>query len=544
MESGPPGFETPFRIIAETASDAIITIDETSTITFVNAAAERIFGYSVAEMVGHPMTMLMPQHLRHFHTQGLRRFIETGQRHIRWEGIELSGLHKDGHIIRLEISFGEFVADGRHVFAGIARDVTQRKHEQRLKSAYTAAVRILADNPTSETVLRDTLSAICRALEWKLGILWNADEGNDVLRFATSWSERDGLSQFVDLSMRFRFSKGVGLPGRVWSTKQPTWVLRIPDEMNLPRKAIASQFGLISAAAFPVIAHHEVIAVMEFFNTDIQEPDQELLDTFMTIGHQIGQYMERTKVEESLVRSIAREKEARREAEAANRLKDEFLTLLSHELRTPLTSVFGWVQLLQDRSPDPATTRKALEVIDRNVRVQVQLIDDLLNISRIITGKLQIQRETVDPLHIVHAAIETVRPSADAKQITIRVESDVDIPAVSVDPGRLQQIVWNILSNAVKFTPSSGMIVLTVKRVENDLRIAVSDSGEGISPDFLPHVFDRFSQADTSKTRRYGGLGLGLALVRQLVELHGGRVKAESAGLGQGSTFTISLPLS
>jgi signal transduction histidine kinase len=223
-------------------------------------------------------------------------------------------------------------------------------------------------------------------------------------------------------------------------------------------------------------------------------------------------------------------------------MKDEFLTLLSHELRTPLTSVYGWVQLLQERSDDPQITAKALGVIDRNVRVQVQLIDDLLNISRIITGKLQIQRELVDPLAIVHTAIETIRPSADAKQIVVLVQTDPEIPDVSVDPNRLQQVVWNILSNAVKFTPTGGAITVTVRSSKTELRIAVADSGEGISSDFLPHVFDRFSQADTSKTRRHGGLGLGLALVRQLVELHGGTVIAESAGLGQGSTFTISLP--
>jgi PAS domain S-box-containing protein len=537
-----PSLETPFRIIAETASDAIITIDEDSTIVSVNPAAERIFGYSIPEMLGQPMTMLMPEHLRHLHKAGLRRFMQTGQRHIKWDSIEFPGLHKDGRTINLEISFGEFVAEGRRLFTGIVRDITQRKHEQRLKSAYTAAVRILAENPSSESVLRETLCAICNALEWKLGILWNVDKAHEELQFTASSTDHEALSGFVDSSRAIRYTKGVGLPGSVWSTKQPVLVRRISDETNFTRKAAASQFGLISGAAFPIIARQEVIAVMEFFSTEIQQPDQELLDTFMTIGHQMGQYMERSRVEESLVQSIAREKVARREAEAANRMKDEFLTLLSHELRTPLTSVYGWVQLLQDRPADPQTTAKALAVIDRNVRVQVQLIDDLLNISRIITGKLQIQREQVDPLVIVSAAVEMIRPSADAKQITLTFEAYSQMPHVSVDPKRLQQIVWNILSNAVKFTPSGGSIIVTARWSPTELRIVVADSGEGISPDFLPHVFDRFSQADTSKTRRYSGLGLGLALVRQLVELHGGTVRAESAGIGQGSTFTISLP--
>ncbi len=170
MEHVPQNFEARFRIIAETAADAIITIDQDSTILFVNAAAERIFGYSITEMLGQPITMLMPEYLRHVHEEALWRYLETGQRHINWEGIELPGLHKSGRAICLEISFGEFVAGTRRLFTGIARDVTQRTHEQRLKSAYSAAVRVLAEYPSSHSVLRETLSAICRALEWKLGI--------------------------------------------------------------------------------------------------------------------------------------------------------------------------------------------------------------------------------------------------------------------------------------------------------------------------------------------------------------------------------------
>ncbi|PYS13272.1 MAG: hypothetical protein DMG15_11695 [Acidobacteria bacterium] len=550
MEHIPPDFEAPFPIIAETASDAIITIDERSTILFVNAAAERIFGYSISEMLGQPMMMLMPEYLRFVHEVGLRRYIETGQRHISWQGMELPGLRKDGRTVALEISFGEFKLNGRRLFTGIARDITQRKHRQRLRSAYIAAVRVLAEHPSSESVLAETLSAICGALEWKVGILWNADSVANVLRQTASWCERDELTEFVRHSADFTFSKGVGLPGRVWTTNQAAWILRLRDDPNFPRRDLASQFELISGAAFPVIADHEVIAVMEFFSTDIQPPDQELLDTFMTIGHQMGQYMEHRNAEEALAKSetqlrhlVASEKEARREAEAANRMKDEFLAILSHELRTPLTSVFGWVQMLQNRATDPEITAKALNVIDRNLRVQAKLIEDLLNVSQIITGKLQIQRDTIDAVQIVMATIETIRPSADAKQITLKLESDRPLPALSADPARLQQIVWNLLSNSVKFTPKGGSVIVNVRQSGSELEIAVSDTGEGISPEFLPQVFNRFSQADASKTRRHSGLGLGLALVRQLIELHGGTVRVASPGVGKGSTFTVSFPL-
>jgi len=551
MQPAPPNFQEAFRVLAETASDAIITIDERSIIVFVNAAAVRIFGYSIPEMVGQPMTMLMPEYLRHMHERGLRRYLDTGQRHIPWEAVELPGLHKDGRIVPLEISFGEFaVDDGRRLFTGIARDVTQRTHQQRLRSAYMAAVRILVEHPSSEFVLPQTLRAICGALQWKVGILWNVEAGTETLRLATSWCEDDDLSEFVRQSAGFNFTKGIGLPGRVWATKQPAWILRIRDDSNFPRGAIATRFGLLSGAAFPIIAHQEVLAVMEFFSTEIEPPDVELLDTFMTIGHQMGHYIERTNAGNALARSelelrrlVTSEKQARQQAEAANRMKDEFLAILSHELRTPLTSVFGWIQLLQSGGTDPATTAKALSVIDRNIRIQAQLIDDLLSVSQIMTGKLPIRREMIDPLRVIKATVESVRPSADAQQIILQLESDPHIPALSADPARLQQVLWNLLTNAVKFTPKQGLIVLTVKCIRSQLHITVSDTGSGISSEFLPRVFNRFSQADASTTRRHGGLGLGLALVRQLVELHGGTVQVRSAGIGKGSTFTVTFPL-
>jgi signal transduction histidine kinase len=242
-------------------------------------------------------------------------------------------------------------------------------------------------------------------------------------------------------------------------------------------------------------------------------------------------------------RLLAEAEAARATAESASRAKDEFLAVLSHELRTPLTSVFGWVQLLQNRTVDTATRDKALKVIDRNIRAQTQIIDDLLNISQIITGKLQIRREMTDALQIVKTAIETSQPSAEAKHIHLRLDHDDDLPAVYVDPARLQQIIWNLLSNAVKFTPKDGEVFVRVHRVDSDLQIVVHDTGQGIAPEFLSQVFNRFSQADTSSTRTHGGLGIGLALVRQLVELHGGSVRAESQGPGKGSTFAVSFPV-
>ena len=250
-----------------------------------------------------------------------------------------------------------------------------------------------------------------------------------------------------------------------------------------------------------------------------------------------------TRAHEERLQLLAAAETAREKAEEASRSKDEFLAVLSHELRTPLTAVFGWTQLLQNRDVNEEMRAKAMDVIDRNVRAQIQLIDDLLNVSQIIAGKLQIRREMIDPLDVVKRAIETARPSAEAKDIVLHLESPSTVPPISADPARLQQITWNLLSNAVKFTSKGGRIEVRVQQVRSDLEIVVADNGQGISAEFLPQVFNRFSQADSSTTRSHGGLGLGLALVRQLMELHGGTVSAQSGGLGQGSAFTISFPL-
>ncbi|MBD2210119.1 response regulator [Nostoc linckia FACHB-104] len=229
-------------------------------------------------------------------------------------------------------------------------------------------------------------------------------------------------------------------------------------------------------------------------------------------------------------------------AEAANRIKDEFLAIVSHELRSPLNPILGWAKLLKKRNLNEITTLRAVETIERNAELQAQLIDDLLDISRILRGKLGLNLETVNLATTIEAALETVRLAAEAKSMQIHLNLDYKVAQVKGDSSRLQQVVWNLLSNAIKFTPSGGEIEVKLQQIDSQVEIQVSDTGKGISPDFLPHVFEYFRQADSTITRRSGGLGLGLAIVRQLVELHGGRVWAESLGEDKGATFTVSLP--
>ncbi|WP_084736686.1 hybrid sensor histidine kinase/response regulator [Cystobacter ferrugineus] len=230
--------------------------------------------------------------------------------------------------------------------------------------------------------------------------------------------------------------------------------------------------------------------------------------------------------------------------EAAVRMRDEFLSVTSHELRTPLTSMLGWVQMLRNGTLSPEKQSRALEIIERNAKSQAQLIEDLLDVSRIISGKLRLEVASLQLEDVVRAAVESVTPAAQAKDIRLQVVLDDTLGPVMGDAHRLQQVAWNLLTNAVKFTPKGGRVHVTLRRVSSSAELTVRDTGQGIAPEFLPHVFERFRQADSSATRRHGGLGLGLSIVRHLVELHGGRVSVSSEGLGQGATFVVSLPIS
>lgn len=540
-------------------------------------------------------------------------------------------------------------------------------------AAQYAVSRILAESGTTDEAIPRLLEAVCQHLDWDLGGIWTftADEG--VLRSAGMWRRPSLiLTNFEAESRQRSFAPGVGLPGRVWATMKPHWLVNVVDDENFPRAAAAARDGLHAAAGFPILLDSQALGVMEFFSHEVRESDEDLLEMMAALGRQVGQFLERKSAETRLLesenrkaaileaaldcivtidhldriiefnpaavatfgyeksaalgkqmaelivppqyreahyrglahflatgegpllgkrieveamrhdgtcfpvelaiatirtgeqplftaylRDISQRKEgelererlleaervARSEAERANRLKDEFLSTLSHELRTPLSAILGYAQLLQTSSDDPEQVREGLSIIERNGRIQASIIEDLLDMSRIIAGKVRLDVQPVRLAAVIEAALETVRPSADAKEIRIQVVLDSRAGHVLGDFARLQQVVWNLLSNAVKFTPKRGRVQVSLERVNSHLEINIRDSGIGIKPDFLPHVFDRFRQADGTTARTHGGLGLGLAIVKHLVELHGGTVSARSTGEGEGAIFTIALPL-
>ncbi|WP_434384743.1 ATP-binding response regulator [Melittangium boletus] len=291
-----------------------------------------------------------------------------------------------------------------------------------------------------------------------------------------------------------------------------------------------------------------VSAMLQEMGATPSPGDLRVLTRFITSGltqalGAEGQGTRRVRDEHERERLLASEKASRQEAEEANRLKDEFLATVSHELRTPLTAMLGWVQVLRNGNLPPEKHARALETIERNARAQGQLIEDLLDVSRIMSGKLKLDVEPVEVSAVVEQALESVRPAADAKGLRIQTALD-STGNVMGDAHRLQQVVWNLLSNAVKFTPKGGRVQVFVERRDSSVEITVADTGPGISQEFLPHLFERFRQAEGTLTRRAGGLGLGLSIVKQLVEMHGGLVSAFSEGVGKGTTVTVRLPLS
>ena len=302
------------------------------------------------------------------------------------------------------------------------------------------------------------------------------------------------------------------------------------------------------------IDHYETVRVAK---------DGRLIDVALTISpirNQAGKVVgaskilrdvsERKRIDRALHELLAErdrllesERAARSQAEHLSATKDEFLALLSHELRTPLSAILGWTQILRRKNPVSGDLSDGLEVIERNVRAQTQLVEDLLDMSRIISGQMRLDVQPIMPYASVHGAVESVRPAADARGLRLEAILDPAAGPVSGDANRVQQVVWNLVSNAIKFTPKGGRVQVLLERSDSHIQIRVVDSGVGINPDFLPHVFERFRQADASTTRSYRGLGLGLSIVKHIVELHGGTVSVNSAGEGQGATFVVQLPL-
>jgi signal transduction histidine kinase/DNA-binding response OmpR family regulator len=426
----------------------------------------------------------------------------------------------------------------------LEKEISVRKESEARLATEHAVTRTLADAKDLEGAAAKILQAFCEHMEADVCCLWLQNEAMDTLTCAhvEKTSAGESADLFIDESRHKTFARGEGLPGQVWKKNEPVWISNTIGNNKFPRARVAAAAGLCSAVGFPINVGRQFHGVIEFFTRRPLSPDQALLNMLEAIGSEIGQFVQRKRVEIERESLLMREKSLREQAERANRLKDEFLATVSHELRTPLNAILGWGKILTGKKLDAEELDNACEAIHRNARSQAQLIEDLLDTSRLITGNLRLNLSPTPIAAIVDTAIEVVRPAADSKRITLSTNYNSNFESIICDPQRLQQIVWNLLTNAIKFTPDGGRVDVTLEQKDSTIRLVVADTGNGISTEFLPFVFDRFRQADSSSTRMHDGLGLGLAIVRHLTELHGGSVSVTSEGPDKGSAFTVSLP--
>jgi PAS domain S-box-containing protein len=494
------------RLVREVTDYAILTFDGAGRITSFNPGAEALFGYAAHDVLGRPGAMLFTQEDQQagVPAQELLSAATNGRvPDVRWhQRADGSRRFVNGICTALYDETGKVIG-----YAKIGRDETDRQ---------------LADEVNAR------LAAMVRASRDAIFML-------DPAGLIRSWNP--AAQQMF----------GVG----------PEDIIGRPIHQLLTREHAAETLALFEkACAGEAVEYAETICCradgqsveVEMSLSPIRDREGKLSALAATI-RDIG---ERRRTEQERRRLLQQERQAREEAETANRVKDEFLATLSHELRTPLNAIVGWASVLATvnkkavagGTPVPGELTEGLDAINRNARVQAQLIEDLLDVSRIISGKLRLEVKRVELSPIVEAAIASVLPAAQNKQI--RIDREIAATATSIwgDAARLQQVIWNLLSNAIKFTPAGGKVSISVRRIDSTVELTVTDSGRGIRPEFIPYVFERFRQADASTTRTQGGLGLGLAIVKHLVEQHGGTVSAASEGDGKGATFTVRLPQS
>jgi PAS domain S-box-containing protein len=448
---------------------------------------------------------------------------------------------------------GIYGADGRvQGMRGVVQDITGRKRIEEALREQTDALSTINEVGrliSAELDLHKVVQAVTDAATELTGARFGSffyrvpnEEGASYMLYTMSGVAREAFEHFA-------------MP-RATDLFAPTFrgesVVRIADVKKDPRYGKNSPYyglpeghvDVTSYLAAPMVSRSgEVLGGLFLGHPEAGVFTERHERIVVGLAAQAAIAMDNARLYEATQRARAEAERLYHEAQEANRLKDEFLATVSHELRTPLTAILGWAHMLRTGQFTGESAAKAFETIERNARAQAQLIEDLLDVSRIITGKLRIDVRPVDPNSFIEAAVEAVRPAAEAKGVRLQRVMDTGAVSVSGDPVRLQQVIWNLLSNAIKFTPRGGRVQVRLERINSHIEIAVSDTGAGIAPEFLPHVFDRFRQADQKTTRQHGGMGLGLAIVRHLVELHGGTVRAESGGEGKGSTFTVLLPV-
>ena len=527
------------RLAAAVASsdDAIVTKTLDSVITSWNRAAERMFGYTEAEAVGRSVRMLIPDELQSEEDTVLAR-IRAGLSMDHYETIRQ---RKDGSRLSISLTVSPIRGDAGEIVGAskIARDITEqvrlrqqaREHAELTEKLSEVSV-VIASSLDRDTIVQKVTDAARQLTTAEFGAFFynvrDAESGDAFMLYTLSGAPKEAFSKFPH-------PRATGLFAPTFRGEA---TVRLDDVTADPRFGQNAPFHGMPPGHLPVRSYLAV---------PVRGMRGDVLGGLFFGSSRVGVF---TGQHQRIVEGIAgwatvalENSRLLVEARDANRMKDEFLAVLSHELRTPLNAIVGYTRLLRGGLLSGDKLARGLETVERNANWLTQIIDDVLDVSRIVSGKIRLDVQPVLLPVIVDNAVATVQPAADAKGIRIQTILDPGVGPISGDPDRLRQVLWNLLTNAVKFTGRGGRVQVRLERVNSHVEVSVSDTGVGITPDFLPYVFERFRQADASTTRKTGGLGLGLAIVRHLVEMHGGSVDAASAGENAGSTFRVRLPL-
>jgi PAS domain S-box-containing protein len=548
------------KAILDQASYAIVSMTADGAVLTFNPAAERMFGFKADELIGkthfHSQVVADPAKLQEAARRlseelgepiepGFQVFAARSARNLPSEQ-EWDVRRRDGSVFPALISMTALrERDGEVTgYIAIVSDITERKHEQRLQHRFgrqatlraDVSVALTDDHATTGQALQECAQAIIAHTDAAASRIWLLNEADQTLELKAS----AGIHTSLD-AQRAGVPVGEGDVGLIAAEKTPHVTNDVINDPRVSDKEWAEALGMVAFAGYPLMDGDRLVGVLTVFARHKLEDDT--LEALASVADTIVHGVERRKIEGERAKSLEREKEARQTAEEVSRLKDDFLAMISHELRAPLTAILGWAQMLRSGALDRASAERALLTIERNAKSQAHLVGDLLDASRIATGKLNIETKPVELMSVVEAAVDAVRPSVEAKNLRMQIVLEPWVGPFNGDAERLKQVVWNLLSNAIKFTPAGGLIEVRLERLENKALLIVSDTGQGIDPEFLPHIFDRFTQTDSSSKRRQGGLGLGLAIVKHIVELHGGAIYAYSRGEGQGSDFMVTLPL-
>jgi PAS domain S-box-containing protein len=523
--------------VVESSDDAIVTKDLTSTITSWNPAAARMFGYSEEEAIGRSIRMIIPDELQDEEDVVLAK-IRAGEKVDHYETVRM---RKDGTRLNVSLTVspirdetGEIVGASK-----VARDITERTHLVARVQEQAAHTQKLSDVGAAvastldrEKILQKVTDIATELTQAEFGAfsynVTDSQSGDAHLVYALSGAQRDVLANNANF-------RGTAIFSPTFDGDEP---VRLDDVTTDPRYGQAAPSFVMPAGHLPVRSYLAV---------PVKGARGDVFGGLFFGHSRAGAFTEqheRLALGVAAWASVALEN-ARlyADAQVANRMKDEFLAVLSHELRTPLNAIVGYSRLLRGGMLPPDKAARGLETLERNATLLTQIVEDVLDVSRIVAGKIRLDVQPVELPVIVDNAVATIQPAADARHVRVQTIIDPRVGPVSGDPGRLQQVVWNLVSNAVKFTSKHGRVQVRLERVNSHVEIVVSDTGIGIPKDFLPFVFERFRQAEAGTTRKMGGLGLGLAIVRHIVEMHGGTVEASSAGEGHGATFRVRLPL-